>query len=234
MSARGILPALFAMTLAHTATGHESRGNDVHSFLLLDRLEYQSSDPDNGFAWEARGWLGTDLDRLWLRSDAVRVNGAFEAADAELFYGRSVSTWWDVLGGVRQDFRPGEARTWVALGMQGLAPQRFEIAATAYVGSGRTAARFETGYRLLFTNRLILQPRLDLWLYGKDDAARGLGSGLSTAEFGLRLRYEFTRRFAPYVGVEFERAMGDTASLRRVAGVPVTDTRVVLGLRTWF
>ena len=100
--------------------------------------------------------------------------------------------------------------------------------------SGRTAARFETEYQLLFTNRLILQPLLDLWLYGRDDVARGIGAGLSSMEFELRLRYEFTRQFAPYAGVEWERACGDTASLRRAGGQGVTATRFVLGLRTWF
>ena len=216
-------------------SGHEHHDNDIHNFLLPDKLEYRHGDGKSGLAWEAKGWLGTDLDRLWLRSDGARMDGALEAADVELFYGRSVSTWWDVVGGVRHDFKPGADRSWAALGVQGLAPQRFEIAATAYVRSGgHTAARFEVGYQLLFTNRLILQPMLDLWLYGKEDAARGIGSGFSTAEAGLRLRYEFTRRFAPYLGFELEHAFGDTASLRRAAAEDVTGKRIVLGLRTWF
>lgn len=215
------------------AGGHEFHDNDIHSYLLLDRLEYRNGD-QNGLAWEAKGWLGTDLDRLWLRSDGARVGGKFEAADTELFYGHSFSTWWDLLGGVRQDFKPGGGRSWAALGVQGLAPQRFEVAATAYIGRGRTAARFESAYELLFTNRLILQPVLDVWLYGKDDSARGIGSGLSTGEFGLRLRYEFTRQFAPYAGVEWERAFGNTATMRRAGGQSATEARFVLGLRTWF
>jgi copper resistance protein B len=215
--------------------GHEDLDNAVNYYLLFDKLEYFHGDGENGLAWEAHGWLGTDINRLWLRSDGARAGGTTEAADIELFYGRSVSTWWDVLGGVRQDFRPGDGRTWVAIGLQGLAPQRFEIAATAYARSGgHTAARFEADYHLLFTNRLMLQPLLDVWLYGKDDATRGIASGLATVETGLRLRYEITRRFAPYLGLELERALGDTASLRRAAGVDVTDKRVELGVRTWF
>lgn len=215
--------------------GHESYDNAINYYLLADKLEYRNGNGEHGLAWEAGGWLGTDLNRLWLRTDGARVGGTFESANAELFYGRSIATWWDVVAGVRQDFEPRDDRTWAALGLQGLAPQRFEIAATAYVRSGgHTAARFEAEYQLLFTNRLMLQPVLDMWIYGKDDAARGIGSGLATAEAGLRLRYEITRRFAPYAGVELERAFGDTASLRRAAGLDVTERRFVLGLRTWF
>jgi copper resistance protein B len=215
--------------------GHASHDNGIHGYLLLDRLEYRNSDPGSSLAWNAKGWFGTDLDRLWLRSEGERADGELEAADAELLYGRSISPWLDAVGGVRTDFRPGDGRSWIALGLQGLAPQRFEIAATAYVGTHRrSAARFEAEYRLLFTNRLMLQPVLELWLYGRDDAARGVGAGVSTAETGLRLRYEFTRRFAPYLGIEYERAIGDTASLRRAAGAAVSDSRLVLGLRTWF
>ena len=100
--------------------------------------------------------------------------------------------------------------------------------------SGQTAARFEVEYELLLTNRLILQPLVELNAYGKDDPARGIGSGLSSAEAGLRLRYEFTRKFAPYVGVVHERVFGNTADLRRDDGEDIDDTRVVFGLRTWF
>jgi copper resistance protein B len=216
-------------------SGHEHHDSDVHGYLRFDKLEYFHADGQDGFAWEAHGWLGTDIDRLWLRSDGARADGAFESADVELLYGRSFSAWWDVVGGVRQDFRPGDGRTWVAIGLQGLAPQRFEIAATAYArAGGHTAARFEAGYQLLFSNRLILQPMLDLWVYGKDDAARGIASGFSSVDAGVRLRYEFTRRIAPYLGFELERALGDTASLRRAAGQDVTGRQIVLGLRTWF
>ena len=119
--------------------------------------------------------------------------------------------------------------------MQGLAPYKFEVQATAYVGDGgRVEANVEAEYELLLTNRLILQPLVEVDFAAKDDEARGVGSGLSKAEAGLRLRYEFTRRFAPYVGVVHERAFGRTADLREADGEPVTDTRFVVGLRTWF
>jgi copper resistance protein B len=214
---------------------HASGDNDIHSYTLLNRLEAWDADPGTGMAWEGEGWIGTDLNRLWWRSEGERVDGTTEAADVELLYGYSIATWWDVVAGLRQDFKPGDSQTFAAIGVQGLAPQNFEVQATAYVGErGQTAARFEADYELLFTNRLILQPRLEVNAYGKNDPARGIGSGISTVEAGLRLRYEFTRQFAPYLGVAYERAFGNTADLRRNAGEDLDDVRLLAGLRIWF
>ncbi len=152
-----------------------------------------------------------------------------------MLYGRSVSPWWDVLVGVKQDLGRGDSRTWAALGIQGLAPYKFETSATAYVGEGgQVMATAEIEYELLLTNRLILQPLLEATLAAKDDPRHGTGSGLNKVEAGLRLRYEFNRRFAPYIGISHERLFGDTADYHQVAGERARDTRWVAGVRVWF
>ena len=156
-------------------------------------------------------------------------------ADLQLLYGHAFAPWWELVVGVRRDFGPGPSRDWAAFGIQGLAPYRLDVEATAYLGeSGRTALRLEAEYELLLTNRLVLQPLVQLDLYGKEDPATGTGSGLSEMEAGLRLRYEIRREFAPYVGVAWQRRFGDTADLARAAGEEVEDTRLVAGLRVWF
>ncbi|WP_425491583.1 copper resistance protein B [Cognatiluteimonas sedimenti] len=214
---------------------HPVHDNTVQSYVLFDRLEGWSADPGTGLAWEGQAWFGTDLNRLWLRSEGEQVDGRLESADLEVLYGHSFSPWWDVVTGVRHDFKPGGAQDFAAIGVMGLAPYKFEVAATAYLGQGgQTAARLEAEYETLFTNRLILQERVEANLYGKDDPRRGIGSGLSTFEAGLRLRYEFTRRFAPYIGIVHERAFGGTADLRRAEHESTEDTRIVAGLRLWF
>jgi copper resistance protein B len=214
---------------------HPAHDNTIQTFTLFNRLEGWNADQGTGLTWEGRNWIGTDLDRLWLRSEGERVDGRTESADLEVLYGRSVARWWDVVAGVRHDFKPGASQDFAAIGVVGLAPYKFEAEATAYVGeSGQTAARFEVEYETLLSGRLILQPLVEVNLYGQDDARRGLGSGLSTIEAGLRLRYEFTRRFAPYVGVVRERAFGRTADFRRDEGEDIDDTRFVAGLRIWF
>jgi len=208
---------------------------EINSLLLIDRLEHWDGRNGNGQAWEATGWIGGNINRLWLRSDGERSGSRTGSSSLEALYGRSVSPWWDVLVGVRQDFRPADSRTWAAIGIQGLAPYKFETSATAYVGEGgQVMATAEIEYELLLTNRLILQPLLEATLAAKDDPRHGTGSGLNKVEAGLRLRYEFNRRFAPYIGISHERLFGDTADYHQAAGERARDTRWVAGVRVWF
>jgi copper resistance protein B len=214
---------------------HPVHDDSVQSFVLFNRLEGFDADEGRGLQWEGQAWVGTDLDKLWLRSEGERLHGRTEAADVELLYGHSIARWWDLVAGVRHDFQPDGSRDFAAFGVQGLAPYKFEVEATAYVGaSGRSAARLEVEYDMLLTNRLILQPLVEANFNGQNDAHRGIGSGLGTIEGGLRLRYEVTRQFAPYIGVVRERAFGNTADFRRDAGGDIDDTRLVAGLRIWF
>ena len=201
--------------------------------LLVDQLEWQ--DDDAGLGWNLRGWIGKSNNRVWLRSEGERRDSSTEDGNIELLWGHPTGPWWDMVAGIRHDFGNGPIRDWVALGVQGIAPYKFEIEATAYLGtSGRSAARIEAGYELLLTNRLILQPVVEVNLHGRDDPERGIGAGLSTAEAGLRLRYEFTRQIAPYIGLVHERAFGNTAELRRDEQDAVDDTQLVAGIRVWF
>lgn len=215
--------------------GHAAHDNSIRSYMLIDRLEAWDADGGMGLEWEGIGWVGTDLNRLWVRSEGEHSGGRLEGADLELLYGHSLSPWWDLVAGIRHDFKPGQAQDFAAIGLIGLAPYKFEVEATAYLGqSGQTAARIELEYDTLLTNRLILQPLIEINFFGKDDELRGIGSGLSTIEFGLRLRYEITRQFAPYIGVVREHSFGRTADFRRIAGDDANDTRLVAGLRLWF
>lgn len=215
--------------------GHTVHDDSIHYYALFNRLEAWNADSGNGFAWEGQGWVGTDLNRLWVRSEGERVDSATESAELEVLYGRAVARWWDVVAGVRHDFQPGDSQTFAAIGLTGVAPYKFEVAATAYVGpSGQIAADFEVEYELLLTNRLILQPLVEISLYGENDERRGIGSGLSTVEAGLRLRYEIRREFAPYVGVIWNKKFGTTAEFARSTNEPVSDTQWVAGIRAWF
>jgi copper resistance protein B len=216
-------------------TDHPVHDDTIQSLVLFNRLEGFDADAGTGLEWEAQAWIGTDLDKLWLRSAGERKGGHTEAADLEVLYGRAVAPWWDVVAGIRHDFKPGASQNFAAIGVIGLAPYKFEVGATAYVGeSGRTAASIEVEYELLLTNRLILQPLVELDFHGRNDERRGIGSGLSSAEAGLRLRYEIRREFAPYLGIAWERAFGRTAQFRRNAGEGIEDTRFVAGIRIWF
>lgn len=214
--------------------GHQVHDSGVNSMLLINQLEWQGGD-GNAQSWDIKGWVGGDIDRLWLRSEGERSAGRTESAEAQALWGRAISPWWDLVGGVRQDFKPGASQTWAAFGLQGMALYNFEAEATLFVGeSGHTAARLEGDYDILLTNRLILQPTAELNFYAQNDPQRGIGSGLSESELGLRLRYEIRREFAPYVGVSWNRAYGQTAQYARDEGEDVNQLHWVVGVRLWF
>lgn len=203
--------------------------------LLVDQLEAFEGRDANGQSWEIQGWYGNDSDKLWLRSEGERSRGKLEDANVEAFWNHNMATFWSTQLGVRHDFGEGPARNWAAFGVQGLAPYWFELEATGYVGSGsRTAARLRAEYELLFTQRLILQPEAEINLYGKNDPQRRIGSGISDVQFGLRLRYEIRRQFAPYVGVNWVRRVGSSADYARQYRQPVLDRQIVAGVRIWF
>ncbi len=216
------------------------RGMDMdddakHLYVLFDNLEYRYNSDGNAQAIDAQAWYGGDRNKLWLKLDGERSDGRLGATRTEVLWNHAISTYWGAQVGLRHDLGDGPTRNWTAIGVQGLAPYWFDLEATAYVGqSGRTALRVEAEYELLFTQRLILQPDVEVNFYGMDDPARGIGSGLSDLDVGLRLRYEITRKFAPYVGVAWSRKFGNTADYARVAGEDAQDTQLVAGFRIWF
>lgn len=215
--------------------GHAVHDQSINTFVLFDQLEWQTGGGDSVLNVDTKGWVGRDINRLWFRAEGEWERANLEHAEAHVLYGRAIARWWEVVGGVRQDVGPGPDRTWAAIGVQGLAPYWFEVEATAYVGSGgRTHVRLETEYELLVTNRLVLQPLAEVEIYGKSDPERRLGAGLSSADIGLRMRYEFRREFAPYVGVTWNHKFFDTADFAREDGGSVRSTRLALGARLWF
>lgn len=204
-------------------------------YLLIDQLEWQDAEQSGAGAWDISGWLGYDFNRLWLRSEGERKDGEFEAAEAHLLYGRAFARWWNLVAGIRQDFEPGPGRTYAALGVQGLAPYWFETQFTLYAGeAGQSGARLELEYEQLLTNRLVLQPRVEINAWSRSDVQHGIGAGISGVEAGLRLRYEIRREFAPYIGLNYAQVFSKTADLREAGGEDTNELRAVAGLRLWF
>lgn len=211
---------------------------DEHHFasLLVDRLEWTHAGSGNATSYDAQAWFGNSYDKFLVKAEGEAAEGKVHDARTELLWSHAFHPYWDTQLGLRNDAGSGlPARNWLAFGVQGLAPYWFEVEATGYVGqSGRTALRLSTEYELPLTQKLILQPRLEANLYGKNDPATGIGRGLSDGTVGVRLRYEFTRQFAPYIGIERNESFGKTASYARAAGERTGDTRIVAGLRFWF
>ena len=209
---------------------------DQHVFyhVMLNQLEGRFGETSS-FRWSGEAWLGTDEHRLWLRSEGRLSEGKVNDGQHELLYARPISTYFNVMAGGRYDLDSAPGRGWGAIGIEGLAPLFFRVAATGYVsGDGHLAARLEGSYDLLLTQKLILQPQVEMNFYTKDDPARALGSGLAEIDAGLRLRYEITRKIAPYAGVTYTGKFGGTRDLSGAAGHSADEVRFTLGLRAWF
>ena len=218
-----------------TMHGMDMADDALFGRLLLDKFEYAHSKDGNAQVLDAQAWYGGDYNKLWLKADGERARGRLKDLRTEALWDHAIAPFWGLQLGGRHDFGEGPDRDWAAFGVQGLAPYWFDVEATAYLGpSGRTAARVELQYDILFTQRLILQPDMEFTLYGKSDPERGIGSGFSTLDLGLRLRYEIRRQFAPYVGVVFTQKYGQTADLARAANQGASEVRFVLGVRAWF
>lgn len=205
--------------------------------VVIDRLEAGFGDDAETWLWDVQGWTGGDINRFWWKSEGEgEFGGDLEEAEVQALYSRAVRPFWDVQAGVRQDFRPeGEDTTHLVLGVQGLAPHWWEIDAAAFLSTdGDLTARVEAEYDQRLTQRLILQPRLEMDVSASDIPELEIGSGLTSVEAGLRLRYEFRKELAPYVGVEWSRAFGDTADYIEARGGEPEDTRFVIGLKAWF
>lgn len=210
--------------------------NGIFGHVLVDQLEGRLGGAGADFRWDGQGWLGTDYDKLWIKSEGFRrADGKIDDGRHEFLYDRAVTTFWDLQAGLRADIDSRPSREWAAFGIQGLAPLFFDLEATAYVSDrGHFAGRLRASYDLLITQQLILQPEAELNLYSKADSARLVGAGFSDIDTGLRLRYEFSRKIAPYLGIAYEGKFGQTAGFARRAGEGTSGIRFVFGLRTWF
>ncbi|MEJ0085011.1 MAG: copper resistance protein B [Pseudomonadota bacterium] len=203
--------------------------------VMLDEVEWQDSDAGSTFEWNAAAWYGGDYHKLRIESEGTRTAGETHEARTELLWERIVTPWWSVRAGARHDAGSGPARDWASIGLAGLAPGFIEVEAAAYFGEGgRGALRLTSHYDLLLTQRLILQPQAELNAYTRDDVARLIGSGLSDLTLGLRLRYEWQREFAPYLGVIWAAHFGDSADLRQAAGETAREATLIAGIRAWF
>jgi copper resistance protein B len=236
---RGLLIAA-ATTLATPAAAMD----DQATWWRFDgRAEKRLSSVAPATEWAASAWIGDDSTKLRLYNtgivgDSGRIDneGGTKGIDSRLFYSRLISDFWDAKAGVSFTvFDHGVTRSGFIAGFEGLAPYGIHVDATMGVSqTGVVSARLEASYDLMLSQKLVAQPYLEAMVASKNDPAIQLGSGLARYEVGLRLRYEITKEFAPYVGVSFEQFTGNTAGFVAAAGEPTSLVRALVGLKVWF
>lgn len=205
-------------------------------YFMADRLEYRFSDQGQIALWDFQGYIGGDYNKLWLESEGEWKEGeGFESADLEVLYARSITSFWDLRAGGRYDFAPHPERSFGVLSLQGLAPYFFETEFNLYLDNeGRLSFNYEVEFDIRLSQRLVFQPRLETDIAAQDAREYDIGAGFTKIEVGARLRYEITRKFAPYIGVSWESALGESAQLIRAKGGDPRSLSFVTGVRFWF
>jgi copper resistance protein B len=208
----------------------------IFTFFQTEENEYRTGGGRATYSWEAQGWVGGDYNRIWFKTQGDDIiGGKVEDAELQLLYSRAITAFLNLQMGARYDPAPTPTRGFAVFTIEGLAPYWVETNASLFVShKGDVSARLEAEYDVLLTQRLIARPlvKLDFAAQNVEDVA--IGSGLSSVELGLRLRYEIRREFAPYIGVAWERKVGRTADLTRREGEDVNNVTLILGIRFWF
>ena len=212
------------------------QGGNSFGLIALNVFEYQAHRGRDGYRWDGEGWYGGDINRIWVKSEGEgEFGGRLDSGEIQVLYSRAIDPYFNLQAGVRQDFGPSPNRTYATIGFEGLAPGMFEVEGGLFLSNqGDLLARIEGYYDQRITQRVVLQPRAELNFAAQNVPENDIGAGLVNLEAGLRLRYELSRQFAPYVGISYYRKFGDTARLARAAGEDVHATSFVAGVRFWF
>ena len=224
-----------AMATAREAMRKAHGGVAVYK-VLFDRAEARVRDGEDGYLIDGQAWFGGDIDKAWFKTE---LEGGFDEgvdeAEIQALWSHAIGPWFDLQTGVRYDARSGSDRAHLVLGVQGLAPYWLETEAAVFLSTkGDITARAEAEHDVRVTQTVILQPRAELNFSLQDVPELALGSGLTNVALGARLRYQVTPTFAPYVGVEYDRAFGDTGRFRTARGESRGGWNILLGVRTWF
>ncbi len=215
----------------------KENGGMKTGMVLVERLEAQlpTDGGETGYVWDAQAWYGGDINRFVLKTEGEgEFVGALEDTEIQALFSHAVCPFFDLQTGIRFDPQPDSRMHWV-LGFQGLAPYMFHVDGAVFLSDrGDLTARVEAEYDQKITQQLVLQPRIEIELSAQDIPEREIGAGISKIEPGLRLRYEIVPEFAPYVGIEYEAKLGETADIARAAGEDPDGIKLLLGLRAWF
>lgn len=205
---------------------HDHRHANTYAYTLGERLEYRES--TDSLFWDLGGRWGGDYHKFAWKTEGQYANGETDDAELELLYERAWTAFFDLQFGIRYaDTETGGITSAVA-GTQGLFPFRVESDLALFLSEdGDVTGRAEFEKDFFLAERMLIQPRAEIGVAFQDIAAQDIDAGLSKLSLGVRLRYELTRKFAPYIGIAWDK------KFRGAAG-DAEDTTALAGIRFWF
>ena len=220
-----------ALSLTSGVVNAAGMGSDDPLLFMFKAHKFEMRDSEEGslMVWEAEAWLGKDLEKIWIKTSGERVDDELESHEIDLLYSKAISPYWDLQMGLRHEFKPSPSQNSIGIGFNGLAPYLFEVDANLFVNEDSNFnLRLDVEYEYMLTQKWVLIPNLELSLNSKDDDERGVVSGVSSVELGVRVLYEIKRELAPYIGINFEKSFGNSTVEKE------SETQFVAGLSFWF
>ena len=215
--------------------------HDDQTFWMIkaEQLEYRYNDAQDSFNWEINSWIGRDYEKIYFKTEGeVGLEESEGEAELQILYSKLISPYWDLQMGLRYDQLYGDhdrGRGFGVIGIQGVAPYLVEVDSALFIShEGDISARFSAEKDFLLSQRLILTPEIETNIAIQTVEDFGIGSGFNDIELGLRLRYEINRNFAPYLGINWERKLFDTAEFAQEEGENIDTLSVVGGIRLMF
>jgi copper resistance protein B len=219
------------------AVSGNADSSDWHYRVRVGKLERQFSTRDDGeFAeWAAIARIGKGGNNLWFTTKGATRDGDTDSAEVRLFYGRTIRPHIDIHLGWKRDLKPQPERDWLGFGVLGVLPYKIGADVSVFIGeAGRMAARLEMAYTHWITKKLSLTPDLEANFYSEDDPERGIGSGFSDLDLGLRMRYRVVNSVSPYAGVTLKANFDETGDMIESEGGEPMDLRFVVGVTLRF
>ena len=225
----GVLAGALSITSGLSHAGEIGADDPLLTYVKADKFEWRDSDEGNLLVWEFDAWIGRDLNKLWIKLSGESLDGDTESNEIELLYSKAISAFWDLQIGLRHELEPTPEQDWIGLGFMGVAPYMFEVDTNLFINEDSLVnLRLDAEYEYMFTQKVVLIPNVEFSLYSDDDIPRGIKSGLSLAELGLRLHYEFKREFSPYIGINYEKKFGNSDIEES------SETQFIAGISFWF
>ena len=193
---------------AESSSTHHHGFDSFHAFTL--EADAGLSHGSNVEQWDFDGWYGSDNHKLWMKSEGERKDDKTEKLELWALYSKNIATFWDAQIGIRHDTKPLNT-SYFAVGLAGLARYNFETDLHLFLSDeGDGSVRFLQEYELLLTQKAILKPFTEIDFYFQDVPEQYIGKSFSSGSIGMQFKYEFTRKFGPYMQIEYERLFEKT------------------------
>lgn len=196
------------------ADHYKEHGGQIYQAIQLDTQWLLDEDGQGTLQSKLKTWIGTDENKLFIIADYAKAESEKSEQSLAALYSRNITDFWDVQAGVNYRYNPerelDKEQFEGVVGLHGMAPYFFETDVHLYIGQDQQW-RFvlETERDLLLTQKLIMQPYLEMEWVIRDESKYAAKTGIADAEVGIKTRYEIVKnRVMPFIDVGYGYSKG--------------------------